>query len=569
MQLDCPMMTVDDPESSQRTRKFRAPREHGGLLAVPPLACAADLLALNRARRQTYETMIGDMTVYELGQYARNELLQVALHHTGAYRHVVPMRQEKPIIMSGHQPDLFHPGVWVKNFALDRVARETNAIAIQLLVDNDVIGSAEIQIPVQSPRAHDDADTDQRSEIGARLVSIPMDDPRTPVPHEERSIANPAFFDLSGSRLESAIRPIVPDPVVRDLWPRAVAARKRQSAETGRANLGETLAEARHQLEHSWGLDTLEAPLSRVCQGDAFRRFAAHLLAGLQSFRTIYNRALMEYRKTNRLRSNSHPAPTLVQVGEFYEAPFWIWTAEDPTRRPLFVARRNQTLVLRNGPNGQPWSIACEADDISISLASHLAALETDHGVKLRPRALITTLFARLFLCDLFLHGIGGGKYDQVTDQIAVEFLGCQPPAYLVLSATLYLPCARVPVERDDIRQVDGLLRELVFHPDRYAEQVRPEAAARFAKLVADKRSWLAEKPTFGSARGWHRRLEDTNEKLRSFLTESRSELLSERKRLIQRRLSDKVLSSREYSFCLFPANTLRSELLRQVQSEK
>ena len=37
-------------------------------------------------------------------------------------------------------------------------------------------------------------------------------------------------------------------------------------------------------------------------------------------------------------------------------------------------------------------------------------------GVKIRSRALITTLWARLVLGDLFLHGIGGAKYDQVTD---------------------------------------------------------------------------------------------------------------------------------------------------------
>ena len=63
-------------------------------------------------------------------------------------------------------------------------------------------------------------------------------------------------------------------------------------------------------------------------------------------------------------------------------------------------------------------------------------------GIRLRTRALITTLFARLFLGDLFLHGIGGAKYDQVTDLLVERFFGVKPPGYMTLTATLRLPIA-------------------------------------------------------------------------------------------------------------------------------
>ena len=45
---------------------------------------------------------------------------------------------------------------------------------------------------------------------------------------------------------------------------------------------------------------------------------------------------------------------------------------------------------------------------------SPYAGLQT-RGIKLRSRALTTTMFVRLFLADAFLHGIGGAKYDEVT----------------------------------------------------------------------------------------------------------------------------------------------------------
>ena len=57
-------------------------------------------------------------------------------------------------------------------------------------------------------------------------------------------------------------------------------------------------------------------------------------------------------------------------------------------------------------------------------------------GVKIRSRALVTTLWARLALSDLFLHGIGGAKYDQVTDRLIESFFDLAPPAIMVLSAT-------------------------------------------------------------------------------------------------------------------------------------
>ena len=51
-------------------------------------------------------------------------------------------------------------------------------------------------------------------------------------------------------------------------------------------------------------------------------------------------------------------------------------------------------------------------------------------GCKVRSRALTTTLFARLLLADLFLHGIGGGKYDELTDELMRRFFGCRAAGF-------------------------------------------------------------------------------------------------------------------------------------------
>ena len=91
--------------------------------------------------------------------------------------------------------------------------------------------------------------------------------------------------------------------------------------------------------------------------------------------------------------------------------------------------------------------------------------------VRVRSRAMVTTLFARLLLGDLFLHGIGGAKYDQVTDALIERFFGLRPPGYLVVSATLHLPIARPRVTGEDLRTIAWRLRELCWHPEKAAQQ--------------------------------------------------------------------------------------------------
>lgn len=58
---------------------------------------------------------------------------------------------------------------------------------------------------------------------------------------------------------------------------------------------------------------------------------------------------------------------------------------------------------------------------------------------EVRPRALLLTLLARLVACDLFVHGTGGMKYDQVMEQWCHSWLGCSPCNAVMATATLRL----------------------------------------------------------------------------------------------------------------------------------
>ena len=55
------------------------------------------------------------------------------------------------------------------------------------------------------------------------------------------------------------------------------------------------------------------------------------------------------------------------------------------------------------------------AVDLPRGRATPSASLQAS-GTPIAPKALALTLFARMFVCDLFIHGVGGGRYDRVTD---------------------------------------------------------------------------------------------------------------------------------------------------------
>jgi hypothetical protein len=168
-----------------------------------------------------------------------------------------------------------------------------------------------------------------------------------------------------------------------------------------------------------------------------------------------------------------------------------------------------------------------------------------------------------LVLGDLFIHGIGGSKYDQLTDLLIQRFFHVNPPAFLTVSATFRLPIDRPNVSAEDLRHVDGLLRDLWYHPERHLDNdsVRTDPERRVNELVSEKRNWISQPAPPGGRRARHREIERLNHQLRKRVQGQRDRLIQERHCLNGLLRNDSILSSREYAFCLFPASELRGPL--------
>jgi hypothetical protein len=328
-------------------------------------------------------------------------------------------------------------------------------------------------------------------------------------------------------------------------------------------NLGLRLAQARHALEQTWGNDTLELQQSAVCRLPEFSWFVCHVLAHLPRFWSAHNDALAAYRRAHRLRNRAQPVPDLAELDGWLEAPFWIWSADDPRRRPLFARQAADELQITDR-EAMTISLPLAADRDALPAVERLLELPS-RGIKIRTRALATTLFARLVLSDMFLHGIGGAKYDQVTDEIARQFFGFELPQFATVSATLRLPIIHEPMNSLQEGRLRQQSREMQFHPERFVQVngvLPPEEAAAVGQLIETKLHWVRTPKTRDNARQRHAAITGANLALQPYLSKVRSDVLRQHEELDERKRASGILSSREYSFCLQPREHFERLLL-------
>ncbi len=526
--------------------RFVLPRSDGSWLAEPNPSTWRASGSANHDALSRSDLNCQGRTLAELRHLTQQHAACAAARYTSELLGTdVAVPGQQPWIVTGHQPELFHPGVWVKNFAVARLARNAQAVGLNLLVDSDTHTGTEITVPTGSRN-------DPQRE------TVPFDDPRPESPWEELPLANRSVFDDFAKRVNQKLHPWGLDPLLAEAWPLA-----RHYADRAKSpRLCDALAAMRAGVERSWQAGNLELPMSRLTTLPGFLWFTAHILAQLPRFRTAYNEIVHSYRRRHHLRSRSHPVPDLDINDDWHEAPFWVWRAGETVRQRLFARQEQGELCLRDRrdvflrlPLTPERSACCAVEE--------LATLPS-RGIRLRSRALTTTLFARLFLSDLFIHGIGGAKYDEMTDELIARFYGLAAPQYATLSATLHLPLGGTwPVNAQILGENRHALWELQHQPERFLSD--NDAAAE--NLLAEKRQLIAEEHARHRqhsilARDQNRRrylrLREINQLLQPAVKPRREQVVDELRTLSSEQSANRVLANREFSWVLYPEEKLR-----------
>jgi hypothetical protein len=386
--------------NADRYADWKAPAEDGAVLLWPDAGKLLSDAAANHALLSGAETLIQGVPLRDL-----RKQLRAWIGHTN---------DDQLLFATGHQTELHHPGVWAKNAVIDAAANRAGGAAYHVAVDTDEPKHLRMRWPGFAGES-----IANEEHLGTAPWTAALSPP-TPLCIARLRQALSAYAGLWGYQ-----------PPALDF----LDSLRRLALES--QDLSSSLTNASHALDWSLGLRHHALMASPLFSSEPYLTLVYHVLSRAGEFGVDYNAALDEYRKANRIRTPGRPMPDMKLDADVCEVPFWFDELGNGVRS-------RGRVLLRLGK----WSIGA-ADPFTFDPqldaqtgVRELQAWLRRNRVRLSPRALTLTLFLRLFLADQFVHGIGGARYDQVTDRLIRRHFKLQPPRFCVTTATLYFPQA-------------------------------------------------------------------------------------------------------------------------------
>ncbi|MEO1009001.1 MAG: hypothetical protein AAFX79_10560 [Planctomycetota bacterium] len=404
-----------------------------------------------------------------------------------AARAEVGLPTDRPIVMSGHQAELWHAGILAKLIAAAALAERLDAALVWLVPDQDAHEPTVIPYPAETHEG--------------RL-------------RRREWIAAPDQFVRPGTATcaRPAIEPAATPRRARTEWPHARAEcglESMRSALARHASAGNAAAQftaaALELAEESTGVrgvDRLHA--SELSRGHAFEMVAARVRKDGAACVRAYNAAV-----------GAHPDAGLRPL-EDDELPLWSIVDGAPRRR------------VRIGDDAEG---------------------------RLLPRALLLTGHVRRLLCDVWVTGAGGARYDAATRTWLDGWLGETPLAPAVLAtATAYLPLREGP--RPDpagAERAAWRLHHAANHPEELGLDSLGAQRDELVSQIDDAPHGSAERSRlFAAMRGVVRDARDAG-------AQQLAELERERAALKERLRDERVELDRTWPFPLHDPGTLRS----------
>jgi hypothetical protein len=459
-----------------RYDRWKAPSEDGKVLLWP---AGSDVLAQtleNQRRLSSIDSVL--MQNVPLSQ-VRNRMRQWLGHD-----------DRQLLVATGHQAELHHPGVWAKNALIDALATALGGRAIHFAVDTDAPKHLQVRWPGGSIPLTDDSTAARAQWSG--LVAPPS-------PAHLREIEEA----ISTAAAKWSFKPAVGT---------FVASMRRLVLASG--DLALTLTDALHELDWDLGLRYDAMLVSPVWQAEPYLLFVHHLLARAGELAAQYNTALARFRHRTKIKDPGRPMPDLRHSADECEAPFWLDSLSSGTRTRAAVVRSGENWALRAGDEEFLFHPALDGWEAAGKLLFWLRK----HGLRLSPRALTLTWVLRLLMADQFVHGIGGGQYDQVLDELIASFLGIEPPRFSVTTATLYFPdavgqpriCLPCLVQQAHRKRHEALGQEKMNIVEKIAAS--PRRSRQRSELFQEMHKKLSLASGLPQIRAWEERIRDAEQ---------------------------------------------------------
>lgn len=392
----------------------------------PPYSEWPAVLAANLDRSPAMRSKLGSERIATI----REELLTCAQRHTeevvdlarrcAGGAHALQTRGVSSganIVMAGHQPTVYHPGILCKVEALAQLAGESHAVAVNVVIDTDEGDGGALVWPKVA-----------QGVLEMKRASLATQSPTGTLYADQRVV--------EAQRVREIFSEIETD--VRESGLAEEAEQVRAVARFYEKLAGERIVAANAVVRWTVsGVRTLEVPLSALVQRTEIQAVLQDLARDVVRVAHLYNSTLDKYRQEHRIRNPANPFPNMKSVDGETELP--LWRIQAGIRQPTFVGLNHSAQI-------------CDA------------------GEYLAPRGSITTMILRGFCSDLFIHGLGGGKYDQFVGQFAEAYLGVKLPTYVVASRTRYIFPERIAELRRSI-ELASKVKEITSKTEQYLGQ--------------------------------------------------------------------------------------------------
>lgn len=496
---------------------LQTPKNDGDILIEPVPDSLRRLVEANARLISQYDFTLAGVSFQEVRNCLRRQL-------AGA--------DADRIIVTGHQPEFFPCGVWAKHVVCSRLAQACGGAGVNLVVDNDAPRSPVLNVP-------------SVGDAGLTVQHVPYATTPAGVAFEEWPAVDRARWDEFRRTVVEHARDYVGGSPFESFAADFVG--------TGEGGWVSRMIGARHALDRSFGIDLKELRVSEVWCGPLL----AEVLSNAGRFCQAYNAALQEYRRRQKISSAQHPLPDLLTSDDRLELPLWIYRAGQPRRRLHLFPRHGEAILYADDQQIGAINKADLADCDRLTDVLHKLG-----DWKIRPRALMLTLWARVLLADLFVHGIGGAKYDRITNHLIRDYFGVTPPGMLCASATVCMDFPRVDGSVDSVRGARRAIRDFTYNPQRWTG-----GDMRMSHLVAERNAAVQRSDELRrlaradtrARREVFDRIRRLNHQLAGAYPEVAKRLGDELEAAVRNLEYNTVARSREYFFGLLPREKLEA----------
>ena len=441
--------------------------------------------------------------------------------------------QTTPIVMTGHQPVMFHSGLTFKYETTEEFAARNGLIAVAVVIDTDEGDAGEFRYPaMQDSEKCMTAPVPQDQNAAAARTEL------SPVTELPLMITASASFGQTTSLYAAgglqpraelhAVASRVADSLISFGCLAEAERIQHLTAEYARLQ-ARSMAEANLIVRRNAGIGSrmLELPLSEICGFPEVIAVIEEILARPVEFAQCYNDTLNAFRLEHKMNNEANPFPNLQLESDECELPFWV-----------VDHRRGTRTILRVHNAGTAGSRAFIGPE-----------------TQLVPRGAMITGMLRLLFSDLFIHGTGGGRYDRYTDQLIRAWWHVDPTPFAVASASRYL-FEQERTELSRLQRISDQLRDLQFNPQRhFGTGVFSSSLESALKALVQQKDTAVERmqqirESGQSARDIGRAIQQVGDEIKSLVAAEFAEPLARLRRLSEENIA--VLNSRLWPWFFF-----------------